>query len=188
MRNTPTPLTTAISENLSENGKRKRGRPRSHHRTEAEKLPASLRPEGCLRTTIDAVFSGVALQIILAAGEETQRTVWGCIGDDIMAGRGKFPKGWKAAAVAIGRYAETDDALAADMVARIVADARRDGISFGQIATHFRRLRIGEREGNAHSLAAALARTVDEYRRRFPKTTEQQVRAALQTVAEAGEA
>jgi hypothetical protein len=177
-------LAAAFSEKSSENTKRTQGRPRSHHRTQAEKLPSWLRQEACLRTTVDAIFSGVALQVVQIAGEDTQRTVWGCTCDDIMAGRGKFPKGWKTAAVSIGRYLEATGDVG-EVVARIVADARGKGISFGEIAAHFRRLRLGDREGNADSLTQALARVLDEYRRRFPKTNGQQVRAALQNVLEA---
>jgi hypothetical protein len=122
--------------------------------------------------------------MIERAGTEAQRAVWGCTSADIMAGTGNLPKGWRTAAASIGRYlAATDDDPT--HVAGIVVEARRDGISFGDIADHFRRLRLGDREGNAVSLTQALARALDEYRRRFPKTTDQQARAALQNVADA---
>jgi len=171
--------TATISENFSETPKRKRGRPRGHQRNFMEELPPMLRADGCTRTLIDTAFAAVTMQVVQNTDADTQRAVWGCTGDDIRDGTRNLPKGWKTAAVSIGKYLEaTDDDPA--RVAGIVAEARRDGISFGDIAAHFRRLRLGDREGNAHSLTMALARALDEYRKRFPKTTDQQERDALQ--------
>lgn len=165
-----------ISEKVSETPKRKRGRPRS--------FVCSAAYKGCYRTKVDWTFHLAAVGLIRGAGTEAQRAVWGCTRDEIMAGTGTLPKGWKTAAISIGRYlAATDDDPA--RVAGIVAKARRDGISFGDIAAHFRRLRLGEREGNATSLTLALERALDEYRRSFPKTTDRQALEALQNVADA---
>ena len=176
--------TATISENFSEIPKRKRGRPRGEnsHMVEFYKTMNCL-PEGGTRTKSEWAFSMKFYNAIHNADADTQRAVWGCTKQQIMAGTGELPNGWKTAAASVGRYLEaTDDEPA--HVAGIVAKARRDGISFGDIAAHFRRLRLGDREGNAVSLTQALARALDEYRKRFPKTTDEQARAALHNVAD----
>ena len=176
--------TATISENFSETPKRKRGRPRGEnsHKVEFYKKMNCL-PEGGTRTKSEWAFSMKFFNAIHNADADTQRAVWGCTYAQISAGTHRPPKGWQTAAGSVGRYlAATDDDPA--HVAGIVVKARRDGISFGDIAAHFRRLRLGDREGNAVSLTQALARALDEYRKRFPKTTDEQARAALHNVAD----
>ena len=176
--------TATISENFSETPKRKRGRPRGEnsHKVEFYKKMNCL-PEGGTRTKSEWAFSMKFFNAIHNADADTQRAVWGCTYAQISAGTHRPPKGWQTAAGSVGRYlAATDDDPA--HVAGIVVKARRDGISFGDIAAHFRRLRLGDRKGNAVSLTQALARALDEYRKRFPKTTDEQARAALHNVAD----
>ncbi len=173
----------AISENISE--KRKRGRPRTHQRTFIEALPESLQPNAkTMRSKMDHAFSMAALTAVTTADADTQRAVWGCTEEEIRAGTGHFPKGWQGAAVEAGRFLEATGADADETasVARTMADARKRGLSFRDIAVHYRRLRLGKREGNALSLTTAIARTIDDYRRRFPLTTQEQTSEALRSV------
>lgn len=166
---------TTVSENISQKVPPKRGRPRGFQRTFMEHAP---REGACIRTQINEGFRAAFLAALSCAGTEMQCTIWGCTDAEIMTKAGRFPKGFLTVAESAGRYIE---ATGADdqAVVRIVADARKQGISFGDIAAHFRRLRLGEKVGNVRSLTIALARTLDEYRKRFPKTTDAQVREAL---------
>jgi hypothetical protein len=120
------------------------------------------------------------VRAIQKAPEASQRLILGCTAKDIEAGQQALPKGFRGAAESAGRWIEAggDPAAAVD----IVADARQRGISFGDITTHFRSLRIGEREGSALSLTRTLARTLDEYQKRFPKTTDDQRIGAVRSL------
>jgi len=170
------------SENVSEKPTSKRGRPRSRIRASAENLErAGLQAEGCLRTKINHAYL-VAFLRVLRANPEAFRAFVGHTEEEIASGAARLPKGHLAAAIEIARYIEQNEGSAEEAV-RIAADARGRGISFGDIAAHFRRLRLGEKEGSAGALTTALVRTVDAYRRQFPKTTDQQVLAALENVA-----
>ena len=166
-----------ITEKLAE--KRKRGRPKGYQRQFMEALPPGLCPEGGTRTKIDWAFMLAVQGPLQEADPDTQRAILGCTADEIKAGTHTWPHGFKTAAVEAGRYLEATGTDAA-AVLRVIADARKAGTPWADIAAHYRRLRLGDREGNAWTLTKALARTLDEYRRRFPKTTPQQARAAVE--------
>jgi hypothetical protein len=67
---------------------------------------------------------------------------------------------------------------------RVVVQARRDGIGWRRIRSHFRSLRLGERQGNAIALWIELSRTIDAYLARFPATTKQMVVGAVESLLE----
>jgi len=109
---------------------------------------------------------------------DTQKTIFGATFIEVGAGK-FFAKGWHCAAEAAGRWIQAG--YDPQEAVEIMTDARRRGISFSEIAAHFRQLRLGKRRGN---LLLALARTVDHYRKQFPDTTQEQERAAVSALLE----
>ncbi len=121
--------------------------------------------------------------VVQKAPAETQTLVWGHTESEIMGtSGGGFPRGYPTMAESIGRWiaagGEREQALA------VVVDALKRGIAMGDIAVHFRRLRLGEREGKAVSLYRALCRTIHEFRKDFPKFNDQQTIAVVQSLLE----
>lgn len=173
-----------IMEKLSENKKGKHGRPRSERRMVLETSAlAAVAPEGCLRTKVDWTYGLAFMCAVSDAGEAAALSVYGSTDEERMAGKKPFPKGWQTAFPEIGRYIKAGGDAA--KVVEIVADARKRGFKFSDIGAHFRRLRLGDREGNALALTVALSRTLDRYARRFPKTTPEQKRAAVENLLDA---
>lgn len=160
--------------------KPKRGRPKSFTRYYAEALDKTQRmPESCgsNRSKIDTTFRQMFFNAYHDASVEIQIRVMEFSTADILAGSGKLPRGYPTAATEIGRWIEgapeSEKAEAATVALQIVADARDKGISWRDIRTHFRKMRLGEREGNALSLFRHLARAYDEYIAKFPDTAQQ---------------
>lgn len=113
---------------------------------------------------------------------EERAVLFGLTDDDIRRD-GNVPRGWESAALEIGRLLSAiDDDDTARGYLLVAVNARRDGVSWRVIRSHFRSLRLGERQGNALSLLSELARTIDGYRWRFPATTDQMVLGALQSL------
>jgi hypothetical protein len=168
----------AISETVSEiKPKAKRGRPKSFACLHAEGLERSglgLLNAHSKRAKVDYAHRMAVLSAIRKAGEETQTRVFGFTLNDVMLGTHYFPPGYDTAATEIGRWIATHDALDEEKHAaiEIVTAARDEGISWADIRAHFRNLRLGEKQGNALSLFAHLARAYDEYIRNFPATTQ----------------
>jgi hypothetical protein len=174
------------SESVSEN--RRRGRPRSDARFYCDRLrQLKMLPDGCARTQTNFTYRTRALHpVSKILSADDQRTLFGCTADDIRRGAGRFPKGWDTAAEEIGRFLfsiDADEDAEADYL-RVAVNARRDGVSWRAIRSHFRSLRLGEREGNALSLLSELARTIDAYRSRFPATTDQMIVGAVRSLLE----
>ena len=173
------------SETVSE--KPRRGRPRSWQRKYAEHLERSnLLPSGCgcERSRMNVAFRYAAYRPamkLLSAGERADLFE---ATDEELRRVGTFPRGWDSAALEIGRLLSAIDAD--DETARgyllVAVNARRDGVSWRAIRSHFRSLRLGERCGNALSLLSELARTIDAYRSRFPATTDQMIAGAVRSL------
>ena len=180
-----------IAEGISESGsgKRGRGRPRSWKRNLADDLRRrGLSPEDCRceRSQLNNAYrlsaTGPALRLLTA---EERTALFGATDDELRRG-GAFPRGWDSAALELGRLLhgiEADDD-AAQRFLLIAVNARRDGVSWRAIRSHFRSLRLGERQGNALSLLSELARTIDCYRSRFPATTDQMIVGAVESLLE----
>jgi hypothetical protein len=170
-------------EGNSENQVKKRGRPRSPQRAYIEGPGRLYAAEGCLRTRVNDAYRTEFTVVVQKAPAEIQKLVWGHTEAEIMgASGGSFARGYRAMAESIGRWiaagGDREQAL------KVVVDALKRGLSFRDISEHFRRLRLGERQGKALSLYRALCRTVDDYRKRFPKTTNQQTITAVQSLLE----
>ncbi len=173
------------SESVSE--KRRRGRPRSRVRLFADDLErhGMLTACGCERSRTNEAYRaaamGPALRLLTA---EEQSVLLGMDSETYMAGR-LLPRGWSSAALEIGRLLEAIDAD--DETARgyllVAVNARRNGISWRVIRSHFRSLRLGERCGNARSLMAELAKTLDRYCSRFPATTDETIGNAVRILS-----
>jgi len=157
-------------ENFSE--KKKRGRPRSERRKTAEELVRMAMPGASTRTIIDQVYVDCIHAAIRHAGLEK----------DILGNHAGWPKGFKTAAIQVGKWVDAggDEQSAFD----VMAQARKDGISFGQIATHYKRLRLGEKQGTTAGVYLKLASAIDDYRKTFPKTTDWQIAEALDELRE----
>lgn len=172
------------SETVSE--KRGRGRPRSWTRLFADDLDRNgLLPNcGCERSRTNEAYRaaamGPALRLLTA---EERFALLGM--DDEQRRSGKpLPRGWSSAALEIGRLLSAIDGD--DETTRgyllVAVNARRDGVSWRAIRSHFRSLRLGDRCGNALSLLSELARTIDAYRSRFPATTDQMIAGAVRSL------
>jgi hypothetical protein len=126
--------------------------------------------------------TGPALRLLTA---EERTVLFGATDDELRRG-GTFPRGWDSAALEIGRLLsaiDADDGTARNYI-MVAVHARRDGLSWRSIRSHFRSLRLGERCGNAVSLLLELSRTVDDYRSRFPATTDQMIAGAVRSLLE----
>jgi len=165
-------IAKGIPETVSE--KPRRGRPRSIIREVADRLNRISRIDGCQRTKMNEAYRQRATGRAFDLPDDEQRILLGTTQAEVMAGKGpgKFPPGWQTAAEEIGRFLvliDADDDTAADYL-RVAVQARRDGIGWRAIRSHFRSLRLGERCGEVQPLTLELARTVDAYRSRFPAT------------------
>lgn len=180
-----------IAEGISESGSEKRrGRPRSWKRNLAEDLRRrGMSPEDCRceRSQMNNAYrlsaTGPALRLLTP---DERSILFGATDDELRRG-GTFPRGWDSAALELGRLLhgiDADDGTARGYLL-IAVNARRDGISWRAIRSHFRSMRLGERCGNAVSLLLELSRTVDAYRSRFPATTDQMIAGAVRSLLEA---
>lgn len=155
------------SENIS--GKR-RGRPKGFAARNLELSSFAYTVEGVHRTKINWIFMLDAIRLIRTANEDMQRIVWGCTAEEIKSGEARFPKGWKTYAPEIGRFLQGVDDEGRPDVLKVIIDARQRGLSWADIAAHYRSLRIGEKSGNEDALTKALLRAVTQFRKQFPKT------------------
>ena len=168
---------TAIQETISE---KKRGRPMGSQRQALDDMTDL--NSGCLRTKVNEVFMFELLGLVEDATEDVQRIVWGCTKSEIASGTANFPRGWKTFAPEIGRYLSIADDDEKQNSLNVIVDARQRGLSWSDIGAFFRTLRIGERIGNKPALIAAICRTIDQFRKQFPKTARQVVTSALEHV------
>jgi len=176
--------TTSISEPVSE--KRRRGRPRSYASIVAEEMRKhSLIPESCgsERSRINVAYRMTCLrQVKLLLSADEQQTLLGFTWEGLRTGKESFPRGWDSAANEIGRFLAEDETDRDYLL--VAVNARRDGVSWRAIRSHFRTLRLGERCGNSLSLLIELTRAVDDYRSRFPATTHQMITGAANSLLE----
>ena len=156
-------------ENFSE--KKKRGRPQSWRREFADRL-AKNSPWDHMSTRHKINMSYVA-EIQWAMDDDAERAIWG----GTLVEVGCWPKGFPTAATEAGKWAEAiggeDKHIGAAV--DVMSQARKDGVSFGDIAEHFKRLRLGEKSGDATDLTMILTKAIDEYRKTFPNITQQQM-------------
>lgn len=169
-----------ISETVSE--KPRRGRPRSIMREVSEDLNRISRIPGCQRTKMNEAYRQRATGRAFDLPDDEQRILLGTTKAEAWSGKGpaKFRPGWETTAEEIGRFLvsiDADDDTAAEYL-RVAVDARRDGVSWRAIRSHFRSLRLGERCGDVQPLVLELARAVDAYRSRFPATPAETLIAA----------
>jgi hypothetical protein len=174
--------------------KPKRGRPKSKARSYAEALEKVVGlPPSCEsdRSKTDVAFRQMFFNAYHDASAEIQIRLMGFLPADILAGSAKLPRGYPTAATEIGRWIEgapeAERAEAETVALQIVANARDTGASWRDIRTHFRKMRLGEREGNALSLFRHLARAYDEYVAKFPNTTQQTRIGGIMNLLEAVE-
>ncbi len=169
-----------FSEDSSKN-KRKRGRPRSVVSDQADNMGRNLKPEGGSRTRINAVYRQAWLQVAWRQEPQTFNKIFGATREELKNGVKNMPAGWETEGESIGR-AIVAGAIDGKDALEIVLKAREDRIPAGQIVAHFRKIRLGEKSGNAFSLTMALARALDRYQSQFPATTEKQRLAAIQNL------
>jgi hypothetical protein len=180
-----------IAETVSESGSKKprRGRPQSWVRDFAEELrQRGLLPDNCgyERSRVHYAYRMVATSRAMRLLSADERAVLFGPTDEAMQRREAFPRGWDSAAVEIGRLLsaidQDDDTVRGYLL--VAVNARRTGDSWRTIRSHFRSLRLGERQGNAVSLLMELARAIDGYRSRFPATTDRMTLAAVRSLVE----
>jgi hypothetical protein len=124
-----------------------------------------------------------ALQLLTA---DEQTALFSATADQLRQ-RGAFPRGWSSVALELGRLLDSiqaDDDTARNYVL-VAVNARRNGVPWRDIRSHFRTIRLGQRQGNTLSLTRELAQAIDSYRSRFPSTTDQMVIAAARNLLDA---
>lgn len=177
-----------IAEGNSESGSEKprRGRPRSWIRQFADRLDQQglLLNCGCDRSRTNEAYRAAAMGPVLRLLSAGERAVLFGVNDEQRRSGATLPRGWSSAALEIGRLLERidDDDNTVRGYLLVAVNARRDGVSWRTIRSHFRSLRLGERQGNALSLLSELARTIDGYRARFPATTDQMIAGAVRSL------
>jgi hypothetical protein len=144
-------------------------------------MGSMLKPDGGARARVNAAYRQNWMRVVLRDETGALQRIFGATKDELRSGAKNLPPGWETMGESIGRalYAgavEDEDAL------RIVLDARARNISFGDIAAHFRKLRLGEKHGNCISLTLALSRALDNYQKQFPATTLQQRIGAVENL------
>jgi len=179
-------IAEGISETVSE--KPRRGRPLSVVREVADDLNRIARIAGCQRTRMNEAYRYRATVRAYDLPDDEQRILLGTTKAEAWSGKGpaKFRPGWETTAEEIGRFLvsiDADDDTAAEYL-RVAVQARRDGLGWRAIRSHFRSLRLGERRGNAIALWIELSRTIDAYLARFPATTKQMVAGAVESLLE----
>lgn len=170
-----------IPETVSE--KPRRGRPRSHARRRLDTLGPSIDTAGkTARTQLAWVYGQATTGYVDALLEpDDQRVFLGrrTRGDRLAAFSG-YPRGYTGFAVEFGRWAE---GLDAGTICQSLADCAaclRDGrTTFAHLAACYRKARLGGKAGTPLALARHLTRALDAYLRRFPATTEAEIRAAV---------
>lgn len=175
-------------ERVSESGseKRLRGRPRSWIRRFADDLERQglLVDCGCERSRTNEAYRAAAMGPAVRLLTAEERVVLLGVDDRRRRNGERLPRGWSSAALEIGRLLHGIDAD--DETTRgyllIAVNARRNGIPWRAIRSHYRSLRLGERCGNAVSLLSELARTIDAYRSRFPATTDQMIVGSVRSL------
>jgi hypothetical protein len=168
---------TSVLETISKN---KQGRPKGYQSRLLEAGVLIQQPDGGHRTKVNWVFMLDVLQLVTSSSKDIQQIVWGCTSDDLESGKKKFPPGWMTFAPEIGRYIANADDDEKQTVLHVIVDARERGLSWRDIGSHFRTLRLGEKSGNRAALISALCRTVNQFRQQFPKTPDSVVDEALQ--------
>lgn len=168
------------TETVSE--KRKRGRPQSLLRESFDRNHrGALRIEGCQRTKSNAAYRTQALKAVFSLPDDEQTILLGCTSSQLRAGKGTFPPGWDTAANEIGRFlvAFVPDEDERTGQLQTAVNSRRLGISWRDIGAHYRVLRLGKRSGSVDPLLFALCRALDDYRLKFPATSEDTVVSAV---------
>lgn len=163
-------------ETVSENTpKPKRGRPKSFQRICADD-PGSMAPDGCTRTKINWQLTVTFLGIIDKSTPEEQIRLMGYTCEELRFKHGGklFPGAYKTG-MEVARYltaiGDTTENRAA--VLGVMLMARDEKIPWRDIAAHFRKLRLGSKEGDSLALFTHLARAYDDYIRNFPATKHQ---------------
>ena len=170
-----------ISETVS---KKKRGRPRTVQRQLVDLKSDSAFGSGSQRNRMNEQYATKFWHFVMDAPEEEQIAVLGKRWNQCIH---HFPKGSVTAATEIGRYMEWCCATKDNerTVYQQVVTARREGHAWTHIKGWYRQRRLGKKEGNAISLTLELCRTIDDYKRRFPCTTQQMMESAIQTAFDA---
>ena len=168
-----------FTEDSSKN-KRKRGRPKSATGDYAEK-EGSFLSDGGNRTQINACYRQAWMQVALRQNKQTQQKIFGATSDEIMNGTKRLPPGWQTEGESIGR-ALISGSVEEDEAVDIVLNARANKVSGCVIASHFRKIRLGEKSGCAIALTSALLKTCNRYQRQFPATTKKQRLGAIQNL------
>jgi hypothetical protein len=171
-----TPTNINKNNNMENLSKKKQGRPQSDRRKAAEEICRDTMPNACTRTLVDELYFSQMIVEIKEGDQDIERDIFGNA-----YGKSCPPKGLKTAAVQACRWVEsvgeTDDAFTSAI--KTMAEARRDGIPFGTIARHFKKLRLGEREGTTKGAYRKFCTAIDDYRKSFPKTSDETLVNAL---------
>jgi hypothetical protein len=165
-------------EKFSEN-KRGRGRPKSEARQLVDRAPDYAKPSRrkCLRSEVGWGYEMIFLNHLIKGKDTDQLTILGC---SVKTGITQFPHGYKQAAEAAGRWIDAGNDPQETI--EIMADARSRGVSFSEIAYHFRSLRLGKPKGG--NLILAIAQTIDRFCKHFPETTPEEEWNALAKLLE----
>jgi hypothetical protein len=164
----------------SSKNKRRRGRPRSAT-GEYAKDQGSFLSDGGHRTQINACYRQAWMSVAGRQNKEIQQKIFGATTEEIMSGTKRLPLGWQTEGESIGR-ALISGSVKEDEAVDIVLNARGDKVPACVIASHFRKIRLGEKNGCALALTSALLKACNKYQRQFPATTKKQRLTAIQNL------
>ena len=171
-------------ETISETPKPKVRRPKSKYWDVVKKL-GPFCVGGCARAKLDearmiSIFSAATKD----RSDEEQRLAIGAANAEIRNGTGKIAPGFKPTAIEATRWCESSGATHKQAV-DIIIEARRRGSSYPEIHAHFRRIRLGDRQGTKTGFLHAIERAINDHLRRFSGTDKATITGFLREYVEA---
>lgn len=171
-------------ETTSETPKPKVRRPKSKYWDVVKKLGPHCEG-GCARAKLEHARM---ISILSAAtkdrSDEEQRLAIGATDAEVMNRTGKIAPGFKPTAIEVTRWCESSGATHKQAV-DIIIEARRRGSSYPEIHAHFRRIRLGDRQGTKKGFLHAIERAINDHLRRFSGTEKATVTGYLREYVEA---
>ncbi len=148
-----------------------------------EFMDPRVRIRGCDRTKVNFAYAWLGLDPLIK-DEDRYPKIFGFTVQEVMSGEKCFPRGSHAAFEQIGRLiveigADADEKR---QIMDVVQEAVENGCTWAEIKAHYRRLRLGNREGDVDGMKRAGLSAVAEYRKKFPKTSCETVAQALRDI------
>jgi hypothetical protein len=160
---------------------KRRGRPRripQDMRSAVEYVAgAGTRTERGLQNTYYSMF---CMDLLEGTDDDAQRYIMNTSFADIQRGAGRISG--RGLMVEIGRWFVAAGEAEADSAIVDAVNMRKRGMSSSGVARAIRARRIGQEEENQFILLRGITKTIEEYRKRFPKTSSETILGVLDFV------